>query len=252
MPDDLDAILQELLVDAYGDAEQLTAFEEAFRQEVRFPFPARVVGTSIDVVGIEFSGDPRQGLIAVCEREGERYRVGLADLTPGPVTVATSRLIGAYRRRLGLPMLTLESGGGAGAGAAQPWTCRRVASKPAILAVPLSLNPMGMWDPADHYWGEEADDIDPVYQRIIEAGPRPEFEMERVTPGVGAEEWDVDPVADAAELHEAGRDRTRPAFSGGYWLRTSAASMRGSIWATWPSTTREPRRPSTSTTWPSG
>ena len=31
--------------------------------------------------------------------------------------------------------------------------------------------------------------------------------MEQVIPGVGAEDWDVDPVADAAELHRAGRDR---------------------------------------------
>ncbi len=203
MLDDLDAFLEELLVDAYGDGEQLTAFEEAFRQAARFPFPARIVGTSVDVMSIEFSGDERQGLTAVCRRQGERYRVALADLTPGPVTVETSHLLGAYRRWLGLPPLKPESGSAVD----QPWTYRPVASRPATLAVPLSLNPMGMWDPADQYWGEEADDIDPMYQRIIAAGPRPEFEMEQVIPGVGAEDWDVDPVADAAELHRAGRDR---------------------------------------------
>jgi hypothetical protein len=31
--------------------------------------------------------------------------------------------------------------------------------------------------------------------------------MEQVIPGVDAEEWDLDPVADAAQLHRAGDDR---------------------------------------------
>jgi hypothetical protein len=61
--------------------------------------------------------------------------------------------------------------------------------------------------PADQYWGEEGEELDPLIEEIIAAGPRPEFEMEQVIPGIDAEDWDLDPVADAAELHRAGYDR---------------------------------------------
>src|SRR6202011_5385620 len=66
------------------------------------------------------------------------------------------------------------------------------------------LRPMGMWDPADQYWGEEGTDIDTRYREIIAAGPRPEFEMEQVMPGVGDDDWDLDPITDAGDLHAAG------------------------------------------------
>jgi hypothetical protein len=84
---------------------------------------------------------------------------------------------------------------------------RPVAAQPAALAVPLALYPRGTWDPADEYWGEDDADLDPLYEQIIAAGPRPEFEMEQVIPGLDADGWDLDPVADAAELRRAGDTR---------------------------------------------
>ena len=108
----------------------------------------------------------------------------------------TARLLDAHRRWTGLPPLTAAN---VSVGRTAPWrpTCCRRKSAGAP-------NPMGTWDPADQYWGEEGAEIDPVYERIIRAGPRPQFEMEQVIPGVDPDEWDADPVADAAELYEAG------------------------------------------------
>jgi hypothetical protein len=80
--DDLDALLDEILLDAYDDAEQLTAFEVAFSEQARFPFPAQIVGTTVEVVKVEFEGAERRALTAVCRREGMLHRVALADLTP--------------------------------------------------------------------------------------------------------------------------------------------------------------------------
>jgi hypothetical protein len=64
--DDVNELLDEILVDAYGDAEQLTAFEVAFSERARFPSPAQIVGTLVDVVSVEFEGDDRCGLSVVC------------------------------------------------------------------------------------------------------------------------------------------------------------------------------------------
>lgn len=201
MADDIDHLLDEILVDAYGDDEQLTSFEQAFIETGRFPFPAQVVGTTIDIVKVTYGGNPRQGLTAVGRRDGQTHRVALADLVPGPVSRNTAGLINAYRRWLGLAtMRPIRSPD-------EPWMYQPVATRPATIETPLALNQTGLWDPADQYWGEEGNDIDPEYLEIIDAGPRLEFEMEQVLPDVGADDWDLDPITDAADLHAAGRKR---------------------------------------------
>jgi hypothetical protein len=103
--DDIDRLLEEILVDAYGDGEQLTSFEVAFEESGRLPFAALVAGADLEVIKVEFEGDERRGLTAVCRREGETYRLSLGDLTPGATTMETARLLAAYRRWLGLPPL---------------------------------------------------------------------------------------------------------------------------------------------------
>jgi len=206
--DNLDELVAEIVVDAYGDSEELTAFETAFATSARFPFPARIVGTEVQVVQVCFEGDERRGLTAVCRRGGERHRVALADLTPGPVTAETSLLLSAYRRWLGLPAPAIPPAVPSSSPARQPWVYRKLASHAEVLDAPLALRPMGTWDPAEQYWGEEDDEgLDPLIQEIIAAGPRPEYEMEQVIPGVDDEDWDTDPVADAAAMHRAGYDR---------------------------------------------
>jgi hypothetical protein len=203
MTGDLEDLIDEILVDAYGDSEQLTAFEQAFAESARFPFPASIVGVSVDVVRIEFDGDERHGLTAHCRRDGEKHRISLADLVPGPVTLETSRLLAAYRKWQGLPEFRPASP----AHAVEPWIYRPVAKNLHPVAQPLALQPMGSWDPAEQYWGEEGEEVHPLYRAIIAAGPRPEFEMEQVIPGVDEDDWDSDPVTNAAELNRAGFDR---------------------------------------------
>ncbi len=82
MPDAIDDLLEEITVDAHGDSEQLTSFEVAFEERARFPFRARIVGTTVDVTKVRDEGDEHRGLTAVCRHEGETDRVALADLTP--------------------------------------------------------------------------------------------------------------------------------------------------------------------------
>lgn len=87
---------------------------------------------------------------------------------------------------------------------AVPWVYPRFVSAAADVARPLTLNPMGEWDPSDQYWGEP---VHPLCERVIGAGVRPCFEMEQVLPGVDGDDWDSDPIVDAVDLHRAGQDR---------------------------------------------
>ena len=203
MNDRIEGLLKEILVDADSEDEQLTAFAQAFETSVRFPFPARVLGVTLYVTDIAYSGQQRRGLVALCHREGEEHSVSLLDVVPGPVAVQTSMLVEAYRRWSGLA----ASDDLPAPPATGVWAYRPLASSRVVLSRPLGLRAVGLWDPADQYWGEPGDDLHPLVVKITAAGPRPEFEMEQVIPGVEDDDWDLDPVADAAELHRAGADK---------------------------------------------
>jgi len=102
MSDDIDAVIEEILVDAYGEDEQLWAIRQIFEDEAVFPFPAEVVGSPVEVVGVDYEGDERRGLVARCRRNGQGYTVALIDVAPGRLTERTAALIAAYRRWSGV------------------------------------------------------------------------------------------------------------------------------------------------------
>jgi tetratricopeptide (TPR) repeat protein len=70
--------------------------------------------------------------------------------------------------------------------------------------VPLALRDMGEWDPAEEYWGEEDEPREAWEQAIIAHGKRRRFEMEQVIPGADPEDFDSDPIIEAAERKDAG------------------------------------------------
>ena len=99
MGDEIDELIDEVTVDAYGQDEQLWAFRQAFEEECLFPFAGRVVGTDVLVDSIDYSGEERQGLVAHCRRDRQLHTVSLLDVTPSPpVHRQTRRLLDAYRR----------------------------------------------------------------------------------------------------------------------------------------------------------
>ncbi|MBL8179288.1 MAG: hypothetical protein JNK48_31715 [Bryobacterales bacterium] len=75
----------------------------------------------------------------------------------------------------------------------------------ALGLTPLALNEAGMWDPQDHYWGEDGD-VPEKWEKAQQLwGPRPEFEMEQVIPGADPDNFDSDPIIEAADATAAGR-----------------------------------------------
>ena len=95
---ELDALIEEVTVDAYNESEQLTAFETAFDEVGKFPYQATVVGEQVEVLSVR-ADDDRGELVANCRRNGRRYKVALQeiDLRADP---ATARLLAAYKRWL--------------------------------------------------------------------------------------------------------------------------------------------------------
>lgn len=103
MSSSLAELVESVIVDAYGDAEQLTAFLTVFDEEVRTPCSATVLDTTLSVVGFDWEGDERRGLVVRCRRHdgGGVQVVSLADVRFESGTVA-AWLHAGYRTWLGL------------------------------------------------------------------------------------------------------------------------------------------------------
>ena len=74
----------------------------------------------------------------------------------------------------------------------------------ALGLVPLKIEDCGLWDPHEHYWGEEDEPIEEWAKPIIVRGPRREFEMEQVLPGQDPEDPFSDPISESNESKDSG------------------------------------------------
>lgn len=99
--DPLDALVEQITVDAYGD-EGYWCFLQAFNDEVSFPFDASVVSVAVRVIGIDFDGDERRGLVAAVRRDRATTSVSLLDVEIPDTEPDAKLLAAAYRRWLGV------------------------------------------------------------------------------------------------------------------------------------------------------
>jgi len=72
-------LIEEGLVDCYGEDEQHGAFLVMLEEHVACPFKARIVGEEVEVLGFDWNDTGRE-IMAVCRRKGRRYRVGVTAL----------------------------------------------------------------------------------------------------------------------------------------------------------------------------
>ncbi len=264
--EELNDLVDEIVVDAYNDDEQLSAFQAVIEDEVALPADASVVGEPATVIEIDYDGNERRGLTAKLRREdGSEHTISACDLV-FPEGSKGADYIAAYRRWLGIDpypklsprkkpkakeedlvmgkkvdlialavkgnavscrilgtdrVLTLRPSGFfegvpgeiitvmpnrmwryAGhpylAGSIKAWRL----DMPALGLRPLVLEEKGMWDPKDHYWGDEP--IEPWARPIIKKGSRPVYKMELILPGWDFDDPDTDPILEAVDLKEAG------------------------------------------------
>ena len=227
----------------------------------------------IKITRIDYDGNERRGLTAVCRRpNGAKYIVAAADVT-FPINSAAARYLNAYRKWLGVETLRAKSSphrkprhkaeasdlnaadslelvalsvkqraarclvlgterlvtfradrvwsiipgeiitmklrkqwsyGG------HPYVSGNIVSTrvdaKALNLVPLRLEDVGPWNPAEHYWGEEGEPVEDWAKPIASRGIRPAFVMEQVIPG-----WDgnndpfSDPISESNDLLDAGK-----------------------------------------------
>jgi hypothetical protein len=94
---ELEALIEELTVDAYGDEEQLSGFLVGAEEALVRGEHATIVGVTVEVMRVDCGPDARTGLTARVRREGARYEVALADLTLAADS-GVGVVVAAYRR----------------------------------------------------------------------------------------------------------------------------------------------------------
>lgn len=74
----LDALVDEAVMDAYGEDEEEVGLLTLIQDNVRFPFHTTMLGARLKVTGVDVRD--RGGLVAICERDKTRQLVDLRDL----------------------------------------------------------------------------------------------------------------------------------------------------------------------------
>lgn len=109
--EELNDLVEDIVVDAYGDDEQLWAFRQAIEDEVALPADAFMVGEPVTVKQIDYDGNERRGLTArVCREDGLEHLVSASDLI-FPEGSKGADYMAAYRTWLGIaPYPQVSSG----------------------------------------------------------------------------------------------------------------------------------------------
>ena len=75
----LKKLIEEAIVDAYGDEEQEGAFLVILEEKLPTPFKALVVGEEVEVTGVDQGVEDRV-IMAICRRKGRKYRISITSL----------------------------------------------------------------------------------------------------------------------------------------------------------------------------
>jgi hypothetical protein len=95
---ELDELVEQAVVDAYGDDEQMTGFYTMIEDNLALPFTTTVLGVEANVEGVDLTDS---GIVAICSRGAHRQAIPILDL-PLPVPPPPgSEWIAAYRHWAG-------------------------------------------------------------------------------------------------------------------------------------------------------
>jgi Calcium binding len=95
---ELDALVEQAIVDAYGDDEQLVGFYTMIDDNLALPFTTTVLGVEADVVRVDVTDS---GIVALCARGAVRQAIPILDLRLPVPAPPGSEWIAAYRRWAG-------------------------------------------------------------------------------------------------------------------------------------------------------
>lgn len=90
----LETLIEEAVVDAYGDEEQKVGFLTMLQEHLALPFSVSILGVEAIVEKVDMTRDGQ--IVAICRREGIRQRVEILDLPLPKPAPAGSEWIAAY------------------------------------------------------------------------------------------------------------------------------------------------------------
>ena len=92
---ELDELVQQAIVDAYGDDEQLVGLYTMIDDNLALPFTTTVLGVATDVVKVDVTDS---GIVAICAHGADRQTIPILDLRLPVPAPPGSEWIAAYRR----------------------------------------------------------------------------------------------------------------------------------------------------------
>jgi hypothetical protein len=92
----LDEMIEEAIVDAYGESEQILGFYTMLENNLALPFKTEMLGVEVTVERIDLSDNEQ--IVAVCSRGKAKQRVPLLDLPLPSPSPADADCIAAFRR----------------------------------------------------------------------------------------------------------------------------------------------------------
>ena len=92
--EELDALVEEATVDAYGDDEQLGGFAVMIEDNLELPFETTVLGVTVTVRGVTQTAS---GIVADCVRAGQHQAIPILDLPLPEPAPKGAEWIAAYR-----------------------------------------------------------------------------------------------------------------------------------------------------------
>lgn len=91
----LDELVEDAVVDAYGESEQATGFYTMMENDLRLPFETEILGMAVMVEGIDITEDDQ--IVAVCRKGKTKQRISILELPlPSPLPEG-AEWIAAYR-----------------------------------------------------------------------------------------------------------------------------------------------------------
>ena len=90
----LEALIEEAVVDAYGDEEQTGGFFTMIEEHLALPFSVNILGVETVVEKVDMTRDCR--IVAVCKRGGVKQRIEILDLPLPKPAPAGAEWIAAY------------------------------------------------------------------------------------------------------------------------------------------------------------
>ena len=77
--DELEVLVEDATVDAYGEEEQVTSFYTVLDEQLALPFDTMVLGVDVTVEKLDLT-DRSDDIVIVCQRGHERQRLPILDL----------------------------------------------------------------------------------------------------------------------------------------------------------------------------